>query len=297
MNTDQLSKFLTIAKQRSMSRAADMLFVTPSALSHSIQNLEDELGTQLFIRNKKGIILTASGEILYKYAQKIDDLSEEAINAVKTNQNIVIASNNLSASFVLSRLPDEDFSKVSIMHYKSSQMPDLLLKGAVDALICDDFYMKQAFVTGQLNSNDVNKVIVYRENLGLFVPPNHELFNKRKLTYAEVKDIPLCLQMDRLSLQEWLKNIEATSGVSFKINFSLDKYSYSLFRDKIPLPELREINTIFNPKIDKVISEYRFVKFDDFYSNRYIYMWFMKSKTEKVKMLLKSIIDFYKVPN
>ena len=293
MNSDQLTKFLAIVKQKSMSKAASVLYVTPSALSHSIQSLEEELGTQLFIRNKKGIILTASGETLYKYAKKVDETIEEAVNAVKNSALITVGSNNPSATFILSRLPDEYFDRISFVHYKGDMMPELLLKGITDAVICDDFYMKQAFSTGMLNGADVGKIIIYRESLGLFVPENHMLHPKNRLTYAEVKDIPLCVQMDRLSLQEWLHNIEMTSGVTFNIKFTFDKFSYSAFRDKISFPELREVNTIFNPKIDRVLKQYKFIKFDDFYSKRYIYMWYLKNKEEKIKLLLNSITDYY----
>ncbi len=293
MNTDQLTKFLTIVKHRSMSKAASVLYVTPSALSHSIQSLEDELGTQLFIRNKKGIILTASGEILYQYAQKIDDLATEAVNSVKNNSLITIGSNNPSATFVLSGLPDEYFEKISLVHQNGNVMPELLQKGITDAVICDDFYMKQAFTSGMLNSSDVGRMIIYRESLGLFVPPGHPLYSRNHLSYSEIKDMPLCIQMDRMSLQEWIGNVGATSGVKFNIRFTFDKFSYSIFRDKIPFPELMDVNTIFDPKTDKTLEKYNYVKFDDYYSNRYIYMWYLKSKETKVKVLLDSIASFY----
>ncbi|MBO4819648.1 MAG: LysR family transcriptional regulator [Firmicutes bacterium] len=293
MNTDQLIKFLTIVKQRSMSKAASVLYVTPSALSHSIQSLEEELGTTLFIRNKKGIILTASGEILYKYASKIDELSTEALNAVKNTSLITISSNHPSATFVLSRIPDECFERVSLIHHDGKEMPELLLKGIADAVVCDDYYIKQAFASGVLNASDVSRMVVYKETLGLFVPEGHELYNRSRITYTEIKDMPLCIQMNRLSLREWLSNIEMASGVSFNIKFTLDEYSYTNFRNKIPLPELREVNSLFDPKVDPTLKNYKFVRVNDFYSNRFIYMWYQKSKEEKLRIVLDSITGYY----
>ena len=296
MNTDQLIKFLTIVKHRSMSKAASVLYVTPSALSHSIQSLEEELGTTLFIRTKKGIILTASGEILYKYASRIDELSTEALNAVKNTNLITIASNHPSATFVLSRIPDESFEKISLIHHEGKEMPELLLKGIADAVVCDDYYMKQAIAAGVLSASDVSRMVVYRETLGLFVPQGHELHSRSRISYTEIKDMPLCIQMNRLSLREWLSNIEMGSGFDFNIKFTLDEYSYKNFRNKIPLPELREVNSLFDPKTDPALKDYKYVRFNDFYSNRFIYMWYLKSKEEKIRIILDSITGYYTPP-
>ena len=297
MNSDQINKFLTIVKQRSMTKAASVLYVTISALSHSIQNLEEELGVQLFIRNKKGIILTASGETLYKYAVKMDELATEAINAVKNTSQITISSNNPSATFILTRIPDDSFKNISLIHHAEKDMPELLLKGIADAVICDDHFMKQAIASGILNSSDVSKMILYKESLGIFVPSDHNLYNRTRLTYSEIKDLPLCIQMDRPSLHEWLTNIEMASGVTFNIKFTMDKYSYDNLRDRIALPELREVNSLINPKSDPSLQDYKFVRFNDFYSNRFIYMWYLKNKEEKLKVILDSITGYYTPSN
>ena len=54
--------FKTVVEQNSFQRAAEILHLTPSAISHSISSLEKELGFPLFIRNKTGIQLTGYGE-------------------------------------------------------------------------------------------------------------------------------------------------------------------------------------------------------------------------------------------
>lgn len=63
--------FKTVVEQSSFQRAAEILHLTPSAISHSISGLENELGFPLFIRNKTGIQLTGYGENLLPYIQKV----------------------------------------------------------------------------------------------------------------------------------------------------------------------------------------------------------------------------------
>lgn len=63
--------FKTVVEQSSFQRAAEILHLTPSAISHSISSLEKELGFPLFIRNKTGVQLTGYGESLLPHIQKV----------------------------------------------------------------------------------------------------------------------------------------------------------------------------------------------------------------------------------
>jgi DNA-binding transcriptional LysR family regulator len=63
--------FKTVVEQNSFQRAAEILHLTPSAISHSISSLEKELGFPLFIRNKTGIQLTGYGQTLLPHIQNV----------------------------------------------------------------------------------------------------------------------------------------------------------------------------------------------------------------------------------
>lgn len=66
MTIKQLEHFLAIARSKSFAKAAEELFISPSALSKSIAALEVDLGGQLFDRNSKAIALTPAGKVLYR---------------------------------------------------------------------------------------------------------------------------------------------------------------------------------------------------------------------------------------
>lgn len=63
-----LQYFLTIAKEESISRAAEVLHITQPTLSRQIKELEEELQKQLFIRGNRKITLTKDGILLKQYA-------------------------------------------------------------------------------------------------------------------------------------------------------------------------------------------------------------------------------------
>ena len=79
LQSHHLEAFFTIARTQNFSKAADILHVTQSALSHRIAGLEDELGAPLFIREKVGVKLTELGSELLRYVQLKNSLEEEFV--------------------------------------------------------------------------------------------------------------------------------------------------------------------------------------------------------------------------
>ncbi len=87
MEDSRLKAFCLIVEMKSFSRAAEAAFVTQSAMSHLIKNLEDELGGKLLNRSGKTITPTSAGKILYDHAKKIlegyKSLENDIYNVVK----------------------------------------------------------------------------------------------------------------------------------------------------------------------------------------------------------------------
>lgn len=77
MELRELKYFLAIAREQSISKAAEFLFMTQPSLSRQMQNLEKEIGKQLFVRGNKKITLTETGVLLRKRAEEILDLYEK----------------------------------------------------------------------------------------------------------------------------------------------------------------------------------------------------------------------------
>ena len=80
MKLEQIEQVVEIAKQQSISQAANNMFISQPSLSLSIQHLEDELGEALFVRTNKGVRLTPFGKEFVSYAQAILEQTKQLTN-------------------------------------------------------------------------------------------------------------------------------------------------------------------------------------------------------------------------
>src|SRR5215470_5254683 len=82
LDLSQLEIFLTIAQEKSFSRAAEKMLRTQPAISIAVKRLEEELGEPLFDRSSKNGSMTEAGKILFSYAQRMLNLRDEAKEAI-----------------------------------------------------------------------------------------------------------------------------------------------------------------------------------------------------------------------
>ncbi|MFZ4404383.1 MAG: LysR family transcriptional regulator, partial [Pseudobdellovibrionaceae bacterium] len=84
VNLYQLTTFVTVISEGSMTAAADKLFLTQPAVSQQIRNLEEDLGVEILVRGVRQIKPTPQGEVLYEYARKILQLVQQTEVALKS---------------------------------------------------------------------------------------------------------------------------------------------------------------------------------------------------------------------
>lgn len=88
ISIQQIEIFLSVAEQLSLSGAARDLFINQSAVSRWIQRLEKSLNTQLFIRNNRGVELTADGEFLYAEFRPLFDKLRNTVQNINAIYNM-----------------------------------------------------------------------------------------------------------------------------------------------------------------------------------------------------------------
>ena len=89
-NLDSHRIFAEVARHKSFSGAAKALYISQPAVSLAIMNLENELGSRLFIRSPKGATLTYEGQLLHEYV-------ESALNLVNMGESKLAELHNLES--------------------------------------------------------------------------------------------------------------------------------------------------------------------------------------------------------
>ncbi len=79
----QLQAFLAIVKHKTVHAAANSIHLTQTAVTQRIRALELRIGTTLFIRTRKGMVLSQDGEVLLRYCHAVKDIEGEALAQIK----------------------------------------------------------------------------------------------------------------------------------------------------------------------------------------------------------------------
>lgn len=115
MRLEQLRYFVETAEQKSISKAADTLYVSQPNLSRAVKALENELNVELLVRNNHGVSLTELGENFYHYAKSI----VKQLDAIETYKYILAEERISRLSVSVASLFLED--TMMLEYYQSIQ--------------------------------------------------------------------------------------------------------------------------------------------------------------------------------
>jgi LysR family transcriptional activator of nhaA len=132
LNYHHLRYFRAIANEGSLTRAAERLNLSQSALSTQLRSLEENLGQPLFLRQNKTLVLTEAGRIALDYAQSIFRSGEELVDVLQNQASgrrqiirigaVATLSRNFQLSLLRPLLGRDDVELIS----RSGNLRDLL---------------------------------------------------------------------------------------------------------------------------------------------------------------------------
>lgn len=218
--------FYTVAKLGNITRAAEGLYISQPAVTMSIKKLEELLETTLFIRTKRGVLLTNEGKVLYEHvalAMENLKLGENRLASLKDLEtgNIRIGiGTTLTKYFLIKHLEKfhEQYPKISI-NIDTSMTNEILNKlenGQIDiAIVTND----------TLNYKNFN--IEYTQDIQYSFICNKdfiELTNK-KIQLEELVNYPILLQHLHTNSRRILDNFTNENNVKFSSDIELSSYS------------------------------------------------------------------------
>ena len=220
----QLRYFSEAAARLSMTAAAERLNVAQSAVSSAVAQLEKQVGSQLFIRQRsKGLMLTQSGELFLKDANAVLAHLEEIVENVRGDQARVSGRVRLACFTTLApfHVPDlvnrlkveHPDLQLEVIEADAQGCTQALVEGRVDLALCYDLGLTDSIATSTVRSS--------RPYLAL--PRGHKYAGEQSVRLGQMAEEPFIL-LDMPHSRELMLSILASAGIEPEIRFQSASY-------------------------------------------------------------------------
>ncbi len=244
MDIRVLKYFLTVAREESISKAAEVLHMTQPPLSRQLKDLEEEIGKQLLIRGNKRIKLTEDGILLSKRAEEIIELMEKTKTELSSsdtmmNGNIYFGSAETEVVSIIADIAKQLQEKYPLIRYNlysgdANHITEKLDKGLIDFGLL-------------IEPVDIDKYhhieLPIKDRWGVLMQKNKPLAQKKAIVSEDLLKLPIIVSHQTLiskKIRSWLNydisklNITATYDlVNNASRFAKAGLGYIITLDKL----------------------------------------------------------------
>lgn len=279
---NQLEQLVCIAKNQTISKAAQELLISQPALSRSMQRLESDLGVELFDHYKNKIVLNKNGELAVKHAQKII-------------KNIHIMVDEIQEY-------DQSFHTISIASCSPAPMWDLepLIKELYPQISVQTAVVNQKEILNKLKEKEYHIVITpypvddssclsipyIEEDLLLSLPLNHPLTQKKEIKFHDLDGQTMLLY----------------SNIGFWHDLHMEKTpktKYLLQEERLTFNEIVKASTLpsytsnLSIKREGKMSDRIILPINEEEAHVQYYVVMLKENKKKYKELIDKINNYY----
>ncbi len=213
MNTKDLKCFQAVYEERSVSRAARRLFITPQGLSKNIRQLEEELHAVLFVRTSHGMAPTESGRFLYERSGRVIRQLEEIENGLRQleqrRERIRIgcangALNLLPLGVILAFGAAHPEFRLEWREYPNDQVKKKLL----------DSEIEYGFMIGDWSEDAIRARKITGCRICLLVYEGHPLYSQSRVKLSQLDGERLLLMNEAFRLYHDFTSLCAVRGVN-----------------------------------------------------------------------------------
>ncbi|MFB7718307.1 LysR family transcriptional regulator [Nocardia sp. NPDC056100] len=220
----QLRYFVEAATFLSMTRAAERLMVAQSAISSSISQLENQIGTPLFIRQRsRGLVLTAAGEQMLRDTRSVLAHLGDVLDAARGHEDAVrgrvrLASFITLTPFLLPRLISDVGQaypelEIDVVEVRPDTVRAALRDGSSELALCYDL--------GIADDLDCEVLATYAPHVVL--PPDHRLAGAAAIELRDLADDPMVL-LDLPVSRDYFLAMFTTAGITPTVRYRTGSY-------------------------------------------------------------------------
>ena len=219
INYKHLHYFWVVAKEGSIASASQQLHITPQTISGQLSMLEESLGSSLFERKGRGLVLTEQGRIAFRYAEEIFNLGNELSDVVREKGR---AGQVEFVVGILDCIPKTIAYKLLAPAFES--IPDVTIvcqEGSLDQILAELAIHKMDLVLADMPLNSAYNIKAYNHFLGksditFFATP--EIAKKYRKSFPSNMDgapflLPTQKSTIRRALDQWFDDLEVSPTV------------------------------------------------------------------------------------
>ena len=190
----KIETLIKVADTKNFTTAAKELNLTQPGVSHHIAQLEEEVGAKIFIRNRKGLQLTAEGEIVLRFARRIKAMEEKLLvdvadaknHQLKLRVGITHTSESNKVAEVLARYSNENVGvSLTVITDTINNLYNLL----------DNYEIDLAIVEEQPHNPKLGYLVLGSDSLICMMANENPLAAKKAITWKELKKEKLILRL------------------------------------------------------------------------------------------------------
>jgi DNA-binding transcriptional LysR family regulator len=216
MEDHKLRVFCTVAETRSFSKASEIIHLTQPAVSLQIQALEETYETKLFDRSSSSVVLTPSGEVLYKYAKEILGLYAQADKDIGeitglVKGSIAVGASTTIGSYVMPGVIAEFKKKnpkirIHVRVANTKRIVELLSAGNLDL----------GLVEGETTKFKIIKEKLITDELVLIVPVDHPWAKRKDVSMLDIMKEPFIFREEGSGTREVIEKYLAKRGITIQ---------------------------------------------------------------------------------
>ena len=215
MELRQLRYFIAVAEYLSFSKAAEELHITVPPLSRQIRQLEEEFDVQLFVRNRRRVILSDAGRLFLREAKTLTDQMVNFTNCVRRAAHGDAGAVRIGIGLHLG----ERLSRAVVEHSKQYPLVELQTSGIFPALqnaALVEGKIDVGFLRPPIDHMHLKSEILFDERLAALVNRTNPLAKRKSLRAKDLVGETILLQDRRFSpgLHDKILEVFARAGVS-----------------------------------------------------------------------------------
>ena len=212
MNLSQLYYFQHLAEVQHYTHAAEDLFITQPALSHSISALEDELGCTLFQKDGRNVRLTEDGRLFKTYVDQGLGAIDHGVAEIKGRHGMLtgtidigaiatVRSLYLPAAMTAYREKNGPLVEFRVYQGETTPLEKQLKSGAYDLVLA-----------GPMSDSELTRVPLFHQPLAIVVSKMHPLAEHSSITYDDLKGYDVITYREGIAIGDCLTDFFKKTG-------------------------------------------------------------------------------------